>query len=237
MTRLHFRMHLLQFILLLSLAVNSSTLSIGFNINGSEHKKLVIGEINTNASAIQVSSILEQLEVIKNNYVIIRKSPKFTVKIGESTRFKRGSFLAPGEFYLYELDNFTLTDYILSQITVSKASNFSIQSYVTLFSNPLLYIKGRRYLQFNSDFNITSVDESILIDIDDFSTNESVEMSSVLVRPMSPVFDFHDIYVTNQGKPSINNFDDNSNLGAGLLHGKYNKRFIYCGCSEKCTIS
>lgn len=227
-------MIVLQLILWLSLAVNSSTLSIGFKLNKSENQKLIIGQISSNASSIQVFSILQQLDTIKNDFMAKRKGSKISMRIEKFSSLKTKSYWAPRTFYLYDLDNFSLTDFILSQISIAQGSNYSIQSYVTLLPKPQLLIQEEKALNLNINFDIDFVNDSVLVDFDDYATvaADSTELRSIVIRPESPVLNFDDIYSKN---PNLQ--QEESTLLTGLLHEKSKKRVNYCDCLGNCVLS
>lgn len=206
---------IISLLFLLTFSVYSLAISVGYKTNLDVNSILIIGEVSTLASTVQISNILHQMNIFKNAYTKLHNEIMIPVTVGK--RMKLSRKLRSSEACLYEVQSIEFINFLRSKFSAHFGNSFSIQTYLTIYENPSLLVR-------TSDSIAESVNlvlhDSILVDIRDIFA-ESMEVASNS-RPSSPVVEYEDIYGGN-------------GITSGLLRERQSTRFIKC-FENFCTI-
>lgn len=170
---------LIAVVLLIVTSLQCSAIGVGFKINGKPESILVIGELSNIASSVQITNILQQLNVLKNLYTKLHDGEVVNLRIGR--KLKHSKFLN-----LYEIESRELLKFISYRIKVNVGTNFSIQTYLTIYNTPSLVVSNSE----PSVFELPVIlDDSVLIELNEmFPENLEVTYTS------TPSLEYDDVY-------------------------------------------
>ena len=207
-------------ILILALSVCcSAVVSVGYKTNYKEKSVLIIGEVSSTASSVQISNILRQLRVLKNLYTKLYNE-MLPVIIGNRMKVSRRlDFSEATAACLYDVQSVQFLEFLKSKVSVTIESNHSIQKYFTIYQRPSLLITSSEEIPNEIELLL---DDTILVDINEIFS-ESMEVS-FNPRSYYPIMEYDDVYGTGQS------------FNSRLLNGPSNERSNKCN-ENCCTLS
>lgn len=194
------------FLILASLAY-CHAVSVGFKTIYRENSVLIIGEVSNTASSVQISNILNQLQVLKILYTKHQNKMAIHFTIGKRMKVSRRLENSEG-LSLYDVQSSQFTDFLRSK--VSSAA-------IIFYRRPSLLIKSSKIIPDEIEIIL---DDTIIFDINEVFP-ENMEVSHSSHHPHSPIIEYDDIDETGQS------------VDSGLLRrrSKSRKCFVNCCCS------
>lgn len=193
-----------------------SALSVGFKSKNYKEKEaiLLIGEISDRASSLQINNVLLQLRILKDIYFNINGNKMIELNVGR--RLKKGRNIAS----LFEADCVHFVQFLRERTSSEIESNLGIQSFISFYPKPSLYIKSNDNLSGKVHL---SLEEILLIELSEmFPEPELAEFNPK--RSESPLVEYDDIYGSGRA------------LRSRLLHDRPQQRSKLISLSN-CNIS
>jgi hypothetical protein len=162
--------------------------------NKSDECIFVVGKIASEANSDQISDTIRDLKILKNMFIRHLKA-NFSGKIRDLLNITENLGDPNAKYYLYEVEDGNLLNFIRSQIEQSFGLNHNSHKYINVAHSPILMLRRRIPMLIGSVFTIEESDDVVIFESDE-SLKLSIEMKSIPRMSDSPELDLQTIYST-----------------------------------------